>query len=114
MRDHLLFVNVHRSYIDTVRCCFSSLHRLHSWYVYPHFTLILQTAKATALKAGLHASLLGLFDAALFRAWPTAKAAGVNSSSVVKCSNYKHGDFQCNVAMPLFTALKVINGFILH
>lgn len=59
------------------------------------------------MKAGLHASLLGLFNAALFRAWPNAKTVGVTDSQVVKCSNYKHGDFQCNVAMPLYTALKV-------
>lgn len=43
----------------------------------------------------------------MFKAWPLAKSAGVTSSSVLKCPNYKYGDFQCNAAMSLYKALKV-------
>lgn len=43
----------------------------------------------------------------MFKAWPLAKSAGVTSSSVLKCPNYKYGDFQCNAAMSLCKALKV-------
>ncbi|CAB1103032.1 unnamed protein product [Ectocarpus sp. CCAP 1310/34] len=59
-----------------------------------------------SLKAGLQASLLAMFDAAMFKAWPLAKSAGITSSSVRKCADYKNGDFQCNAAMALFKALK--------
>lgn len=67
----------------------------------------LQAAKGVALKAGLQASLVTMFDAAMFKAWPLAKSKGISSSSVRKCVDYNHGDFQCNAAMSLFKALKV-------
>ncbi|CAN0568441.1 unnamed protein product, partial [Ectocarpus sp. 12 AP-2014] len=51
-----------------------------------------------------------MFDAAMFKAWPLAKSAGITSSSVRKCADYKNGDFQCNAAMALFKALKVGDG----
>lgn len=66
-----------------------------------------QAAKITAVKAGLQASLLVIFDSAMFRAWPQSKEVGLTSSNVVKCANYKNGDFQCNAAMSIFKALKV-------
>ena len=50
---------------------------------------------------------MAIFDAAMFKAWPLAKGSGVTSSGVVKCFNYKFGDFQCNAAMSLYKALKV-------
>ncbi|CAM9949316.1 unnamed protein product, partial [Hapterophycus canaliculatus] len=59
-----------------------------------------------SLKAGLQASLLVMFDAAMFKAWPLAKSVGISTSSVRKCADYKNGDFQCNAAMSLFKALK--------
>lgn len=67
----------------------------------------LQATKGVALKAGLQASLLTMFDSAMFKAWPLAKSKGITSSSVRKCLDYKNGDFQCNAAMSLFKALKV-------
>lgn len=48
-----------------------------------------------------------MFDAALFKAWPSAKEVGVTSACVVKCPNYTYGDFQCNAAMSLYRQLKV-------
>lgn len=74
-----------------------------------HFQFVdpLQAAKGVALKAGLQASLVTMFDAAMFKAWPLAKSKGITSSSVRKCLDYKNGDFQCNAAMSLFKALKV-------
>lgn len=66
-----------------------------------------QDTKGIGVKAGLQASLLAVFDAAMVKAWPLAKEAGVTTSGVVKCINYKFGDFQCNAAMSLFKALKV-------
>ena len=50
---------------------------------------------------------MAMFDAAMFKAWPLAKGAGITSSSVRKCPDYNNGDFQCNAAMSLFKALKV-------
>lgn len=66
-----------------------------------------QASKGVAAKTGIHGSLMAMFDAALFKAWPSAKGAGVTSSCVVKCPNYNYGDFQCNAAMSLYRALKV-------
>lgn len=66
-----------------------------------------QAAKCVDIKAGLQASLLAMFDAAMWKAWPLAKGAGVTSSNVIKCPNYKYGDFQCNAAMSLYKTLKV-------
>lgn len=67
----------------------------------------LQAVEGVSLKAGLQASLLAMFDAAMFKAWPLAKSVGISSSSVRKCADYNNGDFQCNAAMSLFKALKV-------
>ncbi|CAM9393416.1 unnamed protein product [Ectocarpus fasciculatus] len=69
-----------------------------------------KASKGVSLKAGLQASLLAMFDAAMFKAWPLAKSAGITSSSVRKCADYKNGDFQCNAAMALFKALKGVDG----
>ncbi|CAN0385338.1 unnamed protein product [Pylaiella littoralis] len=73
------------------------------------FSFFLAT-KGVDLKAGLQASLSTMFDAAMFKAWPLAKSAGITSSSVKKCMDYKNGDFQCNAAMSLFKALKGTEG----
>eukprot|EP00752_Nemacystus_decipiens_P016540 g14783.t1 len=69
-----------------------------------------EAAKGVSLKAGLQASLVTMFDAAMFKAWPLAESKGITSSCVRKCLDYKNGDFQCNAAMSLFKALKGTEG----
>lgn len=87
-------------------CCQRLQKEIRVWFLrglLPHP----QAAKGVSIKGGLQASLSAMFDAAMFKAWPLAKSAGVTTSSVIKCPNYKNGDFQCNAAMALYKALKV-------
>jgi len=46
-----------------------------------------------------------IFAAAISKAFPSAVSLGIEIKAF-KCKDIKHGDYQCNVAMPLFQKLK--------
>ena len=46
-----------------------------------------------------------IFASAIFSTFPMAQSLGIEIKAF-KCKDIKHGDYQCNVAMPLFQKLK--------
>jgi arginyl-tRNA synthetase len=51
-----------------------------------------------------------IFASAIFSAFPAAQSlTGQVDIKAFKCKDIKHGDYQCNVAMPLFQKLKAAN-----
>lgn len=49
-----------------------------------------------------------IFAHAIFTTFPSAQSLGIEIKAF-KCKDIKHGDYQCNVAMPLFQKLKAAN-----
>ena len=52
--------------------------------------------------------ITSIFNSAVLSAYPLSATLGLNPNAVVKCSQMKYGDFQCNSAMELFQKLKAL------
>lgn len=50
-----------------------------------------------------------IFASAIFTTFPSAQSLGGVEIKAFKCKDIKHGDYQCNAAMPLFQKLKAAN-----